>query len=933
MAATHSLLAIDGLVGYWRFDEGSGDVATDASGLGNDGQIISPEAAWIQDPNRGQVYASGNGSYVDFGSILPVFTLDSEFSWAFWVNASETDNNNIVLGNRYMADGADFDPREFVKFTPRTFEWHVNGAGENVPGTDTMFVVGEWAHNVVVKSGNMLTYYRDGVELATSEITSAPTYAQPFYLGGGANAVENFSGLFDEVAVFNRALSAAEVTEIYELGDALESLHVAADDPNLGTPAAEVNLGQVAAIPQVRSGHVVLRNTGSENELTISSIIVSGSDADHFSVDVELPLTIGPREQVSVEFQFDALGQAGGFHARMEIESNDASDPLKIVDLGASIINRQGPLAHYRMDESVGDMAMRDASGYGRDGVYMANTGTLTLEAEGLVDERALQVIDGAHAIVDPSQFDRFESFTVTMWIAGETMAADLQTLVGRGFGVPSFAVLVASGGLQWIQGNDVTPILATDAELLQTGETYHIAIMADQSQEVSEVALFINGVEAARNADVSLEPDEAEYPTVIGAFNGTLGFNGRIDDVQIYDRALNPDQIAGLYENPGDTLSETGDIDSDGDGLSDAREAAVGSDPLVADTDRDGLSDGVEVNTHGTSPILPDTDGDGVNDRFEVFQGSDPTDAMSVPTVQGVDGLVGYWRFEEGAGAIAEDQSGGGHNGQILNPSAAWEDDPIRGTVYRSGNGSYVDFGDVLPVIDLEQGFTWSFWVRADETSNNNIVLGNRYMSDGNDFDPREFIKFTPTTFEWHVDGAGQNMPADFTPLVVGEWNHQVVVKAGDALTYYRDGAIIAESTLSSVPVNPQPFYLGGQPAVGGGVAENFSGLVDEVAVFERALSEEEVLNVYQLGLSGQGLLGATTPGGGGDEDPGDVMVTRTPDQVVLRFPDSVGMDVEFSTDLETWTPIGSAVEGRFHDADEARVRLAKGFYRGVVK
>ncbi len=214
---------IDGLLGYWRFNEGSGGTVADSSGNGNDGTIIAPDGAWVEDPALGSVYQSGGGSYVDFGTILPVIGVDTDFTWSFWVNADETDNNNIVFGNRWSPDGTDFAPREFIKFTPRVFEWHFNGGGENVPGDNSMFVVGEWAHNLVVKSGSTLTYYRNGAEIASSEITGAPANAQPLYLGG-QNGAENFSGKFDEVAVFNRALSVDEVAEVYARGQNGESL-------------------------------------------------------------------------------------------------------------------------------------------------------------------------------------------------------------------------------------------------------------------------------------------------------------------------------------------------------------------------------------------------------------------------------------------------------------------------------------------------------------------------------------------------------------------------------------------------------------------------------------------------------------------------------------------------------------------------------------
>jgi outer membrane protein OmpA-like peptidoglycan-associated protein/opacity protein-like surface antigen len=61
------------------------------------------------------------------------------------------------------------------------------------------------------------------------------------------------------------------------------------------------------------------------------------------------------------------------------------------------------------------------------------------------------------------------------------------------------------------------------------------------------------------------------------------------------------------------------GDYDSDGDGLTDAEERRIGTDPHNPDTDGDGLSDGDEVNKYHTSPLNPDTDGDGLTDGEEV--------------------------------------------------------------------------------------------------------------------------------------------------------------------------------------------------------------------------------------------------------------------------------------------------------------------------
>jgi hypothetical protein len=82
--------------------------------------------------------------------------------------------------------------------------------------------------------------------------------------------------------------------------------------------------------------------------------------------------------------------------------------------------------------------------------------------------------------------------------------------------------------------------------------------------------------------------------------------------------------------------------VDSDGDGLSDHTETALGTNPNSVDSDDDGLSDFNEVNFDGnpsnyavgtdTDPLLADTDGDGFDDGLEVSYGSNPLLVSDTP-------------------------------------------------------------------------------------------------------------------------------------------------------------------------------------------------------------------------------------------------------------------------------------------------------------
>ena len=79
------------------------------------------------------------------------------------------------------------------------------------------------------------------------------------------------------------------------------------------------------------------------------------------------------------------------------------------------------------------------------------------------------------------------------------------------------------------------------------------------------------------------------------------------------------PNPFQSQTPQPTDSHSLPVNLDSDNDGLTDAQERSVGTSLLSADTDSDGLNDGLEVNNYKTNPLLADTDSDDLNDGLEV--------------------------------------------------------------------------------------------------------------------------------------------------------------------------------------------------------------------------------------------------------------------------------------------------------------------------
>jgi hypothetical protein len=213
------------LIGWWKLNDGAGDVALDSSSYGNHGTVVNPTAGlgtggsvWVNDPERGIVISfngtDGSGAYVRTPVTIPAMTLESDFTWVFWAkqHADQAANNDVILGNRY---GGTTSPLQFIKFTPTNFEYYNGDATTFINYTDV--TGGVWVHHATVKQGTTLTYYRDGVETLSITLTNAQTMAaNPFYMGadGYSGVQEAWQGYLSDVRLYERALTAGEVLKV-----------------------------------------------------------------------------------------------------------------------------------------------------------------------------------------------------------------------------------------------------------------------------------------------------------------------------------------------------------------------------------------------------------------------------------------------------------------------------------------------------------------------------------------------------------------------------------------------------------------------------------------------------------------------------------------------------------------------------------------------
>jgi hypothetical protein len=228
-------------------------------------------------------------------------------------------------------------------------------------------------------------------------------------------------------------------------------------------------------------------------------------------------------------------------------------------------------------------------------------------------------------------------AFTWSVWIDHQGPAADKAIIErAQALGVNPLTPYLRTnpdqsvrfGSYDFAQGGSSVSSAAGSV----TGNRWtHLAATSDST---GLRTLYIDGTKVAEGSSPSYGQALALF--IFGAdrlLQPANFYQGSLDNIRIYNRTLSQTEVLHLYGSE--------DPDSDSDGLRDRFETNTGiyvsavntgTNPTLADTDADGLLDGLEVNFHGSNPNIKDSDSDGFDDGFEVSTGFNPNLASSTP-------------------------------------------------------------------------------------------------------------------------------------------------------------------------------------------------------------------------------------------------------------------------------------------------------------
>lgn len=532
----------------------------------------------------------------------------------------------------------------------------------------------------------------------------------------------------------------------------------------------------------------------------------------------------------------------------------------------ASVIMADQPVGYWRLNESTGEVAKDYAGGYNGaylNGVTLGQPGALagdTDNAAGFAQDAMTKVDVPYAAELNPT------NYTVEAWVKSTGGTGHRSPLTSRADSPQRGYIFYATPANTWefwTGAGTGWDIIA--GPVVQEGQWTHLAATFDGATK----QFFVNG--ALMGSSTNAMQLNQVSPLRIGAGategDGNFFFQGDIDEVAVFDRALSPERIQAHFgAGLGSTTPPTFSIQPQTQAVLQGRSvtfnaAASGSLPLryqwqfkgvdlVGETNASLTIANAQVVNEGTYRVVASN-----------LAGTLPSEeaTLSVITIGTTpyrdlviaDAPVGYWRLDEEPGATTATDIAGGRDGFYWNnvtlgvPGALVEDtNTAAGFVTDSQTKVDVDFAPELNT----PNFTIECWARVTGGTAHRSPVTSRA-----DQPQRGYIFYATPANVWEFwTGTGEQTGWDTIAgpaVVLNQWYHLAATYDGEVKRFYVNGELVGTST---APFGPNDF---GTFRIGGGQSEDptgnffFQGSVDEVAYYDKALSPLRILTHFAAG------------------------------------------------------------------------------------
>ena len=216
-----------GMISYWKFDEGEGTIANDTVDA-NDGALVNGPLWTTAGMVNGALSFDGVNDFVDLGT-TDVFDGWQYLTIEFWAKPEQTSETWPSVIAKWGGTSYYEAPWVGIHSPSGVWSWEITtDLNENIYRYSSVLVdYGEWQHITCVFdiSSQQVEIYKNGsleetwtgTYVGTSIISNTNTWSIGRVTRGTWGS-HYFNGIIDEVAIYNRALSAGEIQQHYENG-------------------------------------------------------------------------------------------------------------------------------------------------------------------------------------------------------------------------------------------------------------------------------------------------------------------------------------------------------------------------------------------------------------------------------------------------------------------------------------------------------------------------------------------------------------------------------------------------------------------------------------------------------------------------------------------------------------------------------------------
>jgi len=450
-----------------------------------------------------------------------------------------------------------------------------------------------------------------------------------------------------------------------------------------------------------------------------------------------------------------------------------------------------GPIAYWKFDEGVGTTAQDSSSNNNHSTVFSSNW----TNEESCISNKCLSFNGSSNyiSVPDSPSLDPTNAVTLQAWVNINATPGD------AGKSTPFFTIAQKNGGysgmgVYGLRINSTKTVSANLSHSADISDSYTVTttqtldknkwyfISFTYNQASAEIKIYIDGKLVTTNTNYSQLLMNSTSPFLIAIGDGRY-YSGLLDEVKIYPYARSDAQIKADY-------------------------AA-------------GLA--------GTS----------TSSDSSVSFGTSSTKFLS-------DGLVGYWKFDEGVGTTSADSSGNNNLFTFAagDSSPSWSSGKYGIGTSFDGINDYATSSDLNSVEGLSS-MSVQAWIKP-----NSITSDKKFAAKENVwyFFTNTCLGSNQVGFVIHGKSSCIESEAVNTGITLNQWSHVIAVYENNTTKLYLNGSLVDSAESITMPTSDYSFSIGAKDNDGSSFGSFFDGLIDEVRVYNRALSPTEVKQLYEF-------------------------------------------------------------------------------------